>query len=195
MSSNLRNVLDPKVVKVAVSSTTPGSSKKNLINPSSSDEDQPWSANVPSHLHLTFPEPISATHFALTFQGGFVATSAAVWVARVEDRDGKAVGLGLMMGGKVYPEDRNKRQVFEIPFPQSGLATEEEEPTSATNSGPNIVTEVLPDHATTPQKREHAQRQHEEQKPPLLTELKIEFEKSSDQYGRVTLYSIEVLGA
>ena len=30
--------------------------------------------------------------------------------------------------------------------------------------------------------------------PPVITELKIEFEKSSDQYGRITVYSIEVLG-
>ena len=29
---------------------------------------------------------------------------------------------------------------------------------------------------------------------PDITELKIEFEASSDQYGRVTVYSIEVLG-
>ena len=33
----------------------------------------------------------------------------------------------------------------------------------------------------------------EESELPDITELKLEFEASSDQYGRITLYSIEVL--
>ncbi|OCF77791.1 hypothetical protein I204_01792 [Kwoniella mangroviensis CBS 8886] len=190
-----RNVLDPKSTKVSVSSTAPGSSKKHLLNPSASDEGQPWSSNIPSSVHLTFDTPIRASHFALTFQGGFVSTSIAVWVARSEDAEG-GVGLGLMMGGKVYPEDRNKRQVFEIPFPPTGLSpTSEESP----SSGPTITTEITAAEANSSAVEAHPDGQgiiknkHTSNDLPYLTELKLEFEKSSDQYGRATLYSIEVL--
>ncbi|WWC65646.1 uncharacterized protein I303_108267 [Kwoniella dejecticola CBS 10117] len=192
---SLRSVLDPKTVKVSVSSTAPGSSKKHLLNPSASDEGIPWSSNIPSSLHLTFDTPVQASHFALTFQGGFVSTAVSVWVARSEDAEG-GVGLGLMMGGKIYPEDRNKRQVFEIPFPPTGLSPTDEVPPST--SEPTITTEITAAEANSGAVKAHPDGQgivkkHSHDELPYLTELKLEFEKSSDQYGRVTLYSIEVL--
>ncbi|WRT69470.1 uncharacterized protein IL334_006456 [Kwoniella shivajii] len=194
---SLRNVLDPKATKISVSSTTPGSSKKHLLNPSASDEGQPWSSNIPSSLHLTFDQPIKASHFALTFQGGFVSTAISVWVARSEDAEGKSVGLGLMLGGKVFPEDRNKRQVFKIAFPPVGLSpTDENGP--AASKGPTIVTEITPQEAQSGAVEAHPDgkgivKKSDDDELPYLTELKLEFEKSSDQYGRITLYSIEVL--
>ncbi|WWC93061.1 uncharacterized protein L201_008025 [Kwoniella dendrophila CBS 6074] len=193
-----RNVLDPKNTKVSVSSTAPGSSKKHLLNPSASDEGQPWSSNIPSSVHLTFDTPIQASHFALTFQGGFVSTAISVWVARSEDAEG-GVGLGLMMGGKIYPEDRNKRQTFEIPFPPTGLSPTSEEPPSTTSTGPTITTEITPAEANSGAVKAHPDGQgiikkhNTDDELPYLTELKLEFEQSSDHYGRVTLYSIEVL--
>ncbi|WVQ96187.1 hypothetical protein IAU59_003290 [Kwoniella sp. CBS 9459] len=216
---SLRNVTDPKT-RVSVSSTAQGSSKKHLLDPTTNDEEIPWSSNIPSWVHLTFPTPIKASHFAIEFQGGFVGTSASVWVARSEDAEG-GVGLGLMMGGKVYPEDKNKRQVFSIPLPPTGLATESELSSAAERDSnphtPTIVTEITPAEANSGATKIHpdgqgitkadstgsagpatatisAQRASRHEKEyPYLTELKIEFEKSSDQYGRVIIYSIEVL--
>ncbi|WVR08257.1 hypothetical protein IAU60_005304 [Kwoniella sp. DSM 27419] len=199
---SLRNVLDPST-RVSVSSTSQGSSKKHLLDPTSNDEEIPWSSQAPSTVHLTFPKPIRASHFALIFQGGFVGTAVSVWVARSEDAEGK-VGLGLMMGGKVYPEDRNKRQVFEIPFPPTGMSEALHPPSPPTHpSKPTITTEITPAEANAPEAVEAHPDGHGIQPKrdegegvkefPYLTELKLEFEKSSDQYGRVTLYSIEVL--
>lgn len=99
----------------SVSTTLPGSSKKHLLSPSSSGgENPPWSSTAPSSLQLSFPTPVAATHVAFTFQGGFVGTSVGVWVAEEKDAEKEGViRLGLELGGKIYPEDRNKRQIFE----------------------------------------------------------------------------------
>ncbi|WVO13718.1 hypothetical protein L204_101340 [Cryptococcus depauperatus] len=161
----MKSVL-PLGTRLSVSQTLPGSSKKHLLNPdATTGESLPWSSTAPSTLHLIFPQPTPATHLALTFQGGFVGTSVNVWVAEESDSEAEGeVGLGLEYGGKLHPEDRNKRQVFELPYPPSGILSSEAEP-------------------------EDKSRQL-----PLLTELKLDFEQSSDHYNRVTLYSLEVLG-
>ncbi|AFR95412.1 hypothetical protein C343_03510 [Cryptococcus neoformans C23] len=167
---SLTNVL-PEGTKVTVSTTLPGSSKKHLLSPSSSGgENPPWSSTAPSSLQLSFPTPVAATHVAFTFQGGFVGTSVGVWVAEEKDAEKEGViRLGLELGGKIYPEDRNKRQIFEIPFPPSGALPSELEIEGAAGDNPSGL--------------------------PLLKELKFEFDKSSDQYGRITLYSVEILGS
>lgn len=72
--------------------------------------------------------------------------------------------------------------------------------TSQGDLGPTIVTERPANPAGGGQPAGHylnGERQGtlgEMWTPPDLEELKLEFEQSSDQYGRVTLYSIEVLG-
>lgn len=69
---------------------------------------------LPQTIHLNWKELIPATHFALTFQGGFSATAVSVYVAA--ERPGRSngdVALGMAFGGKVYPKDGNGRQVFE----------------------------------------------------------------------------------
>lgn len=125
---------------------------------------------------------------AFTFQGGFVGTSVSVWAAEEKDAEKEGIiRLGLELGGKIYPEDRNKRQIFEqvlfytndslhglltsvyrIPFPPSGALPSELEAKGAACDNTSGL--------------------------PLLKELKFEFDKSSDQYGRITLYSVEILG-
>ena len=69
---------------------------------------------LPQSVRLSWDGLIPATHFAITFQGGFSATSVAVYVAAI--RPGKYVDnikLGTVLAGKVYPKDGNGRQVFE----------------------------------------------------------------------------------
>lgn len=99
-----------------------------------------------------------------------MGTSVSVWVAEEKDAEKEGViRLGLELGGKVYPEDRNKRQIFEIPFPPSGALPSELEAEGVAGDNSSGL--------------------------PLLKELKFEFDKSSDQYGRITLYSVEILGS
>ena len=88
------------------------STKKSIIKP---DNENPWTATaLPSSVLLVFPEAIpNATHLALTFQGGFVGTTAMVYCATKPHDIENDVDLGLTMGGYIYPEDKNKRQVFE----------------------------------------------------------------------------------
>lgn len=95
----------------SLSSPSGSSSKKSVFK---TDNETPWTAqSLPSYIHLEFPTPLdNATHIALTFQGGFVGTTAFVYVATKAKNEGEAE-VGLMMGGKIYPEDKNKRQVFE----------------------------------------------------------------------------------
>ena len=48
----------------------------------------------------------------LTFPGGFVGTEAMLYAATQGKGHESEVQMGLMMGGKIFPEDKNKRQVF-----------------------------------------------------------------------------------
>lgn len=97
---------------IRLESPAGSSSKKAILKP---DNETPWTAQkLPSSIHLFFPTPIAdASHIALTFQGGFVGTSAVVYIATKPRSSESEVDLGLCMGGKIYPEDKNKRQVFE----------------------------------------------------------------------------------
>jgi hypothetical protein len=110
---NLRSLTDPKT-KIYTSPTLPGSSKKALLNPSSSQESAWTSSTVPSSIHLSFPAPVPhATHFAITFQGGFAASAIMVYLAMAPREGSSDIELGLMMAKRVYPEDKSSRQVFE----------------------------------------------------------------------------------
>ena len=103
---------DLNYISHSLSSSSSSATKKSIL---SSEHESPWTSNVlPSSIHLIFPTPITeATHIALTFQGGFVCTSAMIYVATKSRDKESLVDLGLMMGGKLYPEDRNRRQIFE----------------------------------------------------------------------------------
>lgn len=73
--------------------------------------------------------------------------------------------------------------------------------TSQGDLGPTIVTERPANPAGSGVPASHylnGERQGDKGEmwiAPELEELKLEFERSSDQYGRVTLYSVEVLGS
>lgn len=80
----------------SVPATLPGTRRLSMIK----DDDGAWtSPSSPTAITLDFPAPVTASRIAITFQGGFVATSLVVSADEVL--------------GKVYPEDVNRRQVFE----------------------------------------------------------------------------------
>ncbi|KAL7424927.1 hypothetical protein Q5752_000614 [Cryptotrichosporon argae] len=102
--------------KVIASATAPGTSRRAVLSAS----DDCWTAPAcPATLHLIPPAAVPARQVALTFQGGFAATSVAVYVAVLPNEDGGDISLGLELGGKIHPEDKNARQVFDIPWPPS----------------------------------------------------------------------------
>ena len=68
---------------------------------------------LPQTIHLSWSELIPATHFALTFQGGFSGTTASVYIAASRPGGQTPLELGMAFAGKVYPKDSNARQVFE----------------------------------------------------------------------------------
>ncbi|CAK9784186.1 unnamed protein product [Cutaneotrichosporon oleaginosum] len=89
--------LIPAGTKVIVPATLPGTRRLAMIK----DDDAAWtSPSSPTSITLEFPTPVTARRLALTFQGGFVATS--IVISAEEEL------------GKVYPEDVNRRQVFDI---------------------------------------------------------------------------------
>lgn len=185
-----------------------------------------------------------------------------VYVATRSGTKESEVDLGLMMGGRIYPEDKNKRQVFEyvvslclarhrrtqqgktassqrqklpwsilsasrakhvrhrelhvdrrIPFPpntnipsaETQAAIDSQPVRAASPSaepGPTITTVIPPNPQGDGEKAEpivpeqddlHASGEAAWTKP-RIKELKLEFEASSDQFGRITLYQVELLG-
>lgn len=130
--------------------TSPGppvSERRALLT----DPDTPLQfPSTPAWLQCSMPEPVAGTtHVALTFQGGFVGTNISVSVATASDR---AEDIGLVSGGKIYPEDNSKRQVFKLPYPPNFGAC-------------------------------------------ALSKIRLDFETTSDNQGRIVLYSFELLGA
>jgi hypothetical protein len=93
-----------------------------------------------------------------------------------------------------------------IPFPpgsktlpqahQQTIANLPTHMTSQEHLGPTITTEI----PANPNGNGYKARSFidglngDEMESPEMAEMKIEFEKSSDQFGRITIYSIEVLG-
>lgn len=129
--------------------TSPGppvSERRALLT----DPDTPLQfPSTPAWLQLSMPEPVAgATHVALTFQGGFVGTNISVSVATALN----GADEPLVAGGKIYPEDNSKRQVFKLPYP------------------PNL-------------------------EACAISKIRLDFETTSDNQGRIVLYSIELLGA
>jgi hypothetical protein len=87
---------------------------------------------------------------ALTFQGGFVGTRCSVDL-RVNQKDGGSTGWHTL--ARIYPEDVNRRQIFELePREVQGLVENGAE------------------------------------------SIKLVFEDSSDFFGRITVYDLQVEG-
>ena len=99
-------------------STSPaasGSNKRSLLAPDPSGESQWTSLSTPAYITLSFDKPlVDATHFAITFQGGFSGTSMMLSFATpTREEDSDKPELGMMLGGRVWADDTSKRQVFE----------------------------------------------------------------------------------
>lgn len=98
---------------------------------------------LPQHVHIVFDRVVVPKSIALTFQGGFVGTRCAISVISLANEDATS---GLKHLTTIYPEDVNRRQIFELP--ETGR----------------------------------------------VQEIKFIFEESSDFFGRITIYDLQIMG-
>ena len=122
----------------------------------------PRSQGLPQSLTLTFTRPILPSSITLTFAGGFVGTVCTLSTVVPAEADApKGTPKAWVERNRFFPEDVNRRQVFELPAPE----------------GPGVGADGVegPNEAGT-------------------KEVKVEFEKGSDFFGRITVYELEVWG-
>ncbi|KAJ8456472.1 hypothetical protein ONZ45_g18707 [Pleurotus djamor] len=97
--------------KIKVSSDK-SASKKHLIDGS---PETCWTSqqDLPQSIQLIFPQPVVPKLLTFTFQGGFVGTQCVIQTTTPsEDSTAKPTWENLT---NVYPEDVNRKQVFDLP--------------------------------------------------------------------------------
>jgi hypothetical protein len=150
-----------------VSSTLDKSTpRKSLVD---RDPGTCWTSTqgLPQWVQLAFPSesPIYPKHLYLTFQGGFAATRVAVYTAKDLLRDSEWTLLTY-----VYPEDVNRKQKFSlIVHSYEGETRAQAEDAGETNG---VVNEAAVEHP--------------------VAQIKLVFEQSSDFFGRITIYDLDI---
>ncbi|KZV67603.1 galactose-binding like protein [Peniophora sp. CONT] len=125
--------------RIKVSSTLDKSVGKKFLTDGSPETCWTSQQGSPQYIQMLFPSPVLLRQIAITFQGGFVGTSCTVDTRASDSGDWAKLTA-------VYPEDVNRKQVFDV------------------NS------------------------------PDPIQSLKLTFEESSDFFGRITVYDLDVLG-
>ena len=64
-------------------------------------------------MHIVFEEPVVPKTVLITFQGGFVGTRCVISVASSAPEGTTASELKPLVS--IYPEDVNRKQIFELP--------------------------------------------------------------------------------
>lgn len=103
---------------------------------------------TPQFIQLSFQSRVIPKRIAVTFQGGFAGTRCLLEAQAGQDSTAKT----WKEFGRVYPEDVNRKQVFDL-----------------VPSDPGYFREGI-------------------------WELKIVFEESSDFFGRLTVYDLQLYG-
>ena len=149
-----------------VSSTLDKSTpRKSLVD---RDPGTCWTSTqgLPQWVQLAFPSesPIYPKQLSLTFQGGFAATRVAVYTAKDLLRDSEWTLLTY-----VYPEDVNRKQKFDLTVhSREGETHVQAEVTGETNGASSEAAEQP------------------------VAQVKLVFEQSSDFFGRVTIYDLDI---
>jgi hypothetical protein len=149
-----------------VSSTLDKSTpRKSLVD---RDPGTCWTSTqgLPQWVQLAFPSesPIRPKQLFLTFQGGFAATRVAVYTARDLLRDSEWTLLTY-----VYPEDVNRKQKFALTVHYHQGETRDQPEVAGETNG------VLNEAAEQP-----------------VAQIKLVFEQSSDFFGRITIYDLDI---
>ncbi|KZT08734.1 uncharacterized protein LAESUDRAFT_723653 [Laetiporus sulphureus 93-53] len=143
MQSELQQLITSET-RVKVSSTLDKSVGKKFLT--DGDPETCWTSQqgLPQFIQLSFPAPILPKRFAITFQGGFVGTRCTVEIPE-ETGPEKTIWQTLV---QIYPEDVNRKQIFELPDLQRGVKA-----------------------------------------------VKLVFHESSDFFGRITVYDLQLEGS
>jgi hypothetical protein len=150
-----------------VSSTLDKSTpRKSLVD---RDPGTCWTSTqgLPQWVQLSFPSesPIYPKQLSLTFQGGFAATRVAVYTAKELLRDSEWTLLTY-----VYPEDVNRKQKFSLAVhSREGETRAQVEDVGETNGVVNEAAVEQP-----------------------VAQIKLVFEQSSDFFGRITIYDLDI---
>ena len=104
---------------------------------------------TPQYIQLSFPSPVIPKRIELTFQGGFVGTRCSVECLPSGQAGGEKT---WQVSTRIYPEDVNRKQTFELDPHDARLAEEG------------------------------------------VDSLKLVFEESSDFFGRITVYDMQIFG-
>ncbi|KZT27675.1 galactose-binding like protein [Neolentinus lepideus HHB14362 ss-1] len=137
--------------KIKVSSTLDKSVGRKYLTDGNPDTCWTSQQGLPQYVQLTFPAPVIPKRIILTFQGGFVGRKCAIEIIATQD-DGNRSSKEWQTLCRVYPEDVNRQQLFELKPEDPALGDKRVEI------------------------------------------LKIVFEESSDFFGRITVYDLQVQG-
>lgn len=153
-----------------VSSTLDKSTpRKSLID---RDSGTCWTSmqGLPQWIQLSFPNRVVPERLSVTFQGGFVGTRVGIYLpVSFASREEKKLDWVLLK--HVYPEDINRKQQFDL-IPS--IASHSESSTQIDEDSKSVDGETL--------RQEGAQH------------IKLVFETSSDFFGRITIYDLDIFG-
>lgn len=153
-------------LSLRVSSTLDKSTpRKSLVD---RDPGTCWTSTqgLPQWVQLIFPSesPIYPKQLSLTFQGGFAATRVAVYTAKDLLRDSEWTLLTY-----VYPEDVNRKQKFDLTVHSREGETQAQAEVAGETNG--ALSEAV-------------------EQP--VAQIKLVFEQSSDFFGRITIYDLDI---
>jgi len=93
--------------RIKVSSTLDNSLGKSCLVDGSPDTCWTSQQGLPQYIQLAFSSPVIPRRISLTFQGGFVGTTCAVFT-RSQD------ATSWQQLTRIYPEDVNRAQMFDL---------------------------------------------------------------------------------
>ncbi|KAI0031256.1 galactose-binding like protein [Vararia minispora EC-137] len=107
--TDLSSLITPDT-RIRVSSTLNKSVGKKFLTDGSAETCWTSQQGSPQYIQLLFTASVIPRRISLTFQGGFVGTKCVVEVQQREEG-------GWMNAARLYPEDVNRKQVFDIDWP------------------------------------------------------------------------------
>ncbi|KAJ7594879.1 galactose-binding domain-like protein [Mycena floridula] len=112
-SEELISLLLPDTI-IKVSSTLDKSVGKKYLIDNSPETCWTSQQGLPQFVQFSLSQPVIPKRLSITFQGGFVGTRCSVNLKAVDTDEWFSLT-------SVYPEDVNRRQVFELPTQQVGI--------------------------------------------------------------------------
>ncbi|KAI0778807.1 galactose-binding like protein [Trametes elegans] len=105
--------------KVKVSSTLDKSVGKKFLTDGSPETCWTSQQGTPQYIQLSFPSPVLPKRVEITFQGGFVGTRCSV---EVLSKAAEGEDATWQVFTRIYPEDVNRKQVFDLAPSDTALA-------------------------------------------------------------------------